>query len=246
MSPSFGIGLIGCFWQEIRNGEHRIIITSPEMCLLHEDFRSLISEPTFAKKICTLVIDEAHCIRLWGEKKFREMYEKLGTLRAFVPHKVPMLVTSATLTPLDLARIQETVHLCPLTTYHINLGNDRSNITWNVRRMNAGKSDANALDFLLPKDPNALKLDRGLVFFDDINVAMDFWKTFTAKVAPHQSIRVDLLHSRRGAESKGDAYDKFCKGELDILFCTEVAGMVRYLFSLFFSLHLLRALFIGL
>lgn len=213
--------------QEIARGRYRIIVTSPEMSLLHKEFRALLSDPKFAKRICAFVIDEAHCIKLWGEKKFREMYFRLGELRAYVPNHIPFLITSATLTPSDLTDIRQSVHMEPSKTFHINLGNDRHNISWSVRYMTGGKTDFDSLDFLLPNDPNATTLERGLVFFDDIKISMHAYRHITSKLPPHLRPRVALYHARRGEKSKAKAYREFERGNIDVLFCTEAAGMVR-------------------
>ncbi|KAJ6615040.1 hypothetical protein B0H10DRAFT_1742407, partial [Mycena sp. CBHHK59/15] len=133
--------------KEILEFKHRVIITSPDMCLKHPKFRQLLSTPAFAKKIAALVIDEAHCISQWGDN-FRAEYAELGTLRAFVPLQVPFLVASATLPPPVLAKVRKSVHMSPNTSYHVNLGTDRPNIAWFVQHMKAGKTDLEALDFL--------------------------------------------------------------------------------------------------
>ncbi|KAG1725990.1 Chs5p-Arf1p-binding proteins-domain-containing protein [Suillus lakei] len=124
--------------QQLELRKHQVIITSPEMCLNHDKFRGLISSPSFAGHIAAIVIDEAHCISQWGEK-FREEYAKLGTLRAFVPSHIPVLVASATLPPSVLVEVRAAMHIDPLMSYHVNLGIDRLNIAWEVRHMKAGK-----------------------------------------------------------------------------------------------------------
>lgn len=197
------------------------------MCLLNDDFRAVLSSSLFARRICAFVIDEGHCIEAWGESKFREMFSRLGELRAFVGESVPFLVTSATLPPHILSQTRKVLHFEPSKTFHLNLGNDRPNITWNVRKMDGGRQNVEALEFLLPKDRNAKRLERGLVFFDSIDDAMNAWRWFTSQLTPEARARVSLYHSRRGDMSKDDAYDRFCKGDLDVLFCTEAAGMVR-------------------
>ncbi|KAJ3844783.1 hypothetical protein F5878DRAFT_551829, partial [Lentinula raphanica] len=68
----------------IANDQYRIIVTSPDIALEHDPFHSLLS----------VILDEAHCISQWGDK-FCPIYQRLGTLRAFVPTKVPFLATSA-------------------------------------------------------------------------------------------------------------------------------------------------------
>ncbi|KAJ7078525.1 hypothetical protein C8R43DRAFT_1177902, partial [Mycena crocata] len=135
--------------KEIQEFKHRVIITSPDMCLKHDKFRQLLNTPAFAKMIAAFVIDEAHCISQWGDD-FRTEYAELGTLRAFVPSHVPFMFASATLPPLVLAEVRKSLHVSADASYHVNLGMDRVNIAWFVQLMNAAKTDLEALDFLCP------------------------------------------------------------------------------------------------
>lgn len=194
------------------------------MCLEHEKFRSLLNKACFAKRIGAFVVDEAHCITQWGDK-FHEIYSKLGTLRAFAAH-TPFLATSATLTPDDLTAIRKSVHFSKPDTFHLNLGNDRANITWHVVHMNAGKSDLDSLEFLLPKDARAERLGKIIVFFDDILLSMKAWRWFRERLPEHLRGRVAYYNSRRGENSKLDAAARFCDDQTDIMFSSEAWGMV--------------------
>ncbi|KAJ7466530.1 P-loop containing nucleoside triphosphate hydrolase protein [Mycena latifolia] len=213
--------------KEIQDFKHRVIITSPDMCLKHDKFRQLLSTPTFAKKIAAFVIDEAHCISQWGAD-FRTEYAELGTLRAFVPSQVPFMVASATLQPLVLAEVRKSVHISPETSYHVNLGTDRPNIAWFVHHMKAAKSDLEALDFLIPPHDSvdsAIELTQTMVFFDDIDIAMGALEHLRDRLPRTSRGAVALYHSRRSKRSKRIIMEKFRKGEIKILLTTEAAGM---------------------
>jgi superfamily II DNA helicase RecQ len=56
------------------------ILTSPEMCLLHPEFRKILTDEKFQENICAVIIDEAHCISQWGGD-FRKVYALLEKLR---------------------------------------------------------------------------------------------------------------------------------------------------------------------
>lgn len=211
--------------QDIEDGRISVIVTSPNMCLEHEKFRALLNSASFATRIGAFVLDEAHCITQWGDK-FREVYSKLGTLRAFASH-TPFLATSATLTPDDLTTIRKSVHFSKPNTFHLNLGNDRPNITWHVVHMNAGKSDLESLEFLLPKDRNARRLGKVIVFFDEILLSMKAWRWLRERLPEHLKGRVAYYNSRRGENSKLDVTAQFCDDKLDIMFSSEALGMVR-------------------
>ncbi|KAK6969037.1 P-loop containing nucleoside triphosphate hydrolase protein [Favolaschia claudopus] len=213
--------------KEIEEFKHQVIITSPDMCLKHDKFRQLISTPAFAKKIAAFVIDEAHCISQWGED-FRPEYSKLGTLRAFVPLHVPFLFASATLPPLVLEEVRKSLHIFPESSYHVNLGTDRPNIAWFVQHMKGAKSDLDALNFLVDaqgSEDAIIELIQSMVFFDDINLAMDALEHLRDLLPRHMRGAIALYHSRRSKRSKHIIMEKFRKGEIKILLATEAAGM---------------------
>ncbi|KAH7917208.1 P-loop containing nucleoside triphosphate hydrolase protein [Leucogyrophana mollusca] len=213
---------------ELEKRKHQVIVTSPEMCLKHDQFRQLLSSPAFAQRIAAIIIDEGHCISQWGEK-FREDYMLLGTLRAFVPAHVPFLVTSATLPPPVLAQVRSVVHIQPSTSYHVNLGTDRPNIAWEVRHMKAGKSDLSSLSFLLPQSRGGEGTENGfkqtLVFGDDINVLMSACRWLRENSPAELRDKIAVYHSRRTARAKKIVLEGFRNATINILFTTEAAGM---------------------
>ncbi|KAF9537693.1 P-loop containing nucleoside triphosphate hydrolase protein, partial [Agrocybe pediades] len=212
--------------KEIMDLKYRVIITSPEMCIEHDRFRQLLSSRKLAECICSFVVDEAHCISQWGDK-FRPAYSQLGTLRAYVPSDVPFLVTSATLPPSVLSDVHRTMHMTLKTTYHVNRGTDRPNITWLAQEMKAGKSDLEALSFLVPDSSNGdlPELTKTMVFFDDINLALQALKWLRKQLPPHLQQQVAVFNSRRSPRSKKLILEAFRNGEIKILLTTEAAGM---------------------
>ncbi|KAF7358170.1 p-loop containing nucleoside triphosphate hydrolase protein [Mycena venus] len=192
--------------KKIQEFKHRVIITSPDMCLKHDKFQQLFSTPAFAKKIAAFVIDEAHCISQWGDD-FRTEYAQLRTLRAFVPLQVPLLMASATPPP---ARACRTTQIPPYFPRHI-----------------AGKSDLEALDFLIDAhhSEDAIELAQTMVFFNDINLGMDALEHLRDRLPRRLRGTIALYHSRRSKRSKQIIMEKFWKGKIKILLTTEAAGM---------------------
>lgn len=198
------------------------------MALQHDPFRSLLSSPQLAKQTSAIIIDEAHCISQWGDK-FRTLYQQLGTLRAFVPASVPFLATSATLQLPVLAQVRKTLHMNALNVFNVNVGTDRPSIDWFVHHMEAGKSDLNALNFVLRADlerPEITELVQTMVFFDDINVALDALKHLRAQLPERLRGQIAVYHSHRSSKSKRRIMQEFKDGKIKILLTTEAAGMV--------------------
>ncbi|KAJ3884154.1 P-loop containing nucleoside triphosphate hydrolase protein [Lentinula edodes] len=180
--------------KDITDGKYNVIITSPDMALKHEAFCSIISNSTFAHQTLAIIVD------------------KLGTLRAYVPAKVPFLAASATLPSAVLAQVRHILHMNALESFHVNLGTDCPNIVWFMHHMKAGKSDLDLLNFVLWDDlatDEISQLMQTMVFFDDISVALDALKHLS-----DQSLR-----------SKRRVMQEFRDGEIKILLTTEVAGM---------------------
>ena len=51
----------------------------------------------FKEDLVALVVDEAHCVKLWGEC-FRAAFSEIGTLRSLIPSEVNILALTATAT----------------------------------------------------------------------------------------------------------------------------------------------------
>jgi superfamily II DNA helicase RecQ len=93
------------------------------MCLQHTEFCKVLTDEHFSENICTVIIDEVHCISQWGGD-FRKMYGCLDKLRTFFPLNIPFLVTLATLPPLALREVHSKLAIDPNSSFFVNLGND--------------------------------------------------------------------------------------------------------------------------
>jgi superfamily II DNA helicase RecQ len=200
------------------------------MCLKHPDFRKLLSSVKFSQTICAIIVDEAHCITQWGPQ-FRPEYADLGNIRAFAPH-APVLITSATLTPSSLDHARKIMQVEPLSSYHVMLGVDRSNIAWYVKRMTCGK-DIESLQFIIPpleSESNSPDTRRQLiptmVFFDDISLAMSSMVYLRGFLPQMQHHEIAVYNSRRTPRAKKRVMKLFHSQEIKILLTTDAAGMV--------------------
>ncbi|KAG6370692.1 P-loop containing nucleoside triphosphate hydrolase protein [Boletus reticuloceps] len=113
--------------EELVEQKYQIIFMSPEMAISNCQFNSLLCSPEYHAHMLGVVIDKDHCIVQWGGQ-FRPAYAKLDKLRSFVPTHIPLYVTSATMMPDVVAEVCRQLHIDPLKSFHINLGNDRKNI----------------------------------------------------------------------------------------------------------------------
>lgn len=130
-----------------------------------------------------------------------------------------------------LAQVRQTMHIRADYSYHVNLGIDRANIAWICRRMQGGKSDLNALDFLVPPDAfddEFFELAQTMVYFDNINLSMEALKHLRSLLPDSRKGEIATYSSRRTARVKRRVMEDFRRGKIKILLTTEAAGMVCY------------------
>ncbi|GJE92607.1 P-loop containing nucleoside triphosphate hydrolase protein [Phanerochaete sordida] len=212
--------------EDLINRKFRAIFTSPEMLLEHHGLSALIRTPSFTENVLGIAVDEAHTITLWGAE-FRKQFAELERLRACLPLHIPILATSATMTPAILKDVHEKLRIRPEKNFHLNLGNDRPNITQIVVRINS-PNDFSALDFVLDEvlasgDPKDLL--RTLVFVKTRDLARNVWEHLNSKLPAHLRSCIDFLHAGRHNRAKRRVMRRFRAGEIRLLVATEAAGL---------------------
>lgn len=212
--------------QDLKSGRIRGILTSPEMCLKHEQFRKLLLSSLGL--IHFITIDEAHCIVQWGDD-FRSEYSQLGKLRSFVPPTIPILATTATMTPDALKDVQRQLGVDARRSFFLNLGNDRANIAYSVRLINSGH-DFDSLAPLLTRTSafpdTADDLIKTIIFVNERVTAQLAARHFSEWLPEHLRQHVDYLHALRSPQCRRGVMSSFRSGNCRILFATETAGMV--------------------
>ncbi|EGO01136.1 hypothetical protein SERLA73DRAFT_26290, partial [Serpula lacrymans var. lacrymans S7.3] len=133
--------------KELEDLKYQILLASPELTIENPQFNALLCSPAFQKCVLGYIVDEAHCISQWGGD-FRPVYVKFNRLRSFVPLGTPIYAMSATMSPAVLAKVRKTLHISASKSFHLNLGNDRPNVTQELRII-AGSTDYSALDFIV-------------------------------------------------------------------------------------------------
>lgn len=170
-----------------------------------------------------VVIDEAHCIAQWGQK-FRKMYSSLNKLDSYVPAGTPLLITSATLPPLVLSEIRNTLEIHDGQSFDLNLGNDRTNIMPIIWPMKAAKEDLDSLNFVVVGKES---LPRAIIYINEKELARKVCEHLRKLVTPEKRSQIDFIHSGRSPGPQWAVLKHFQEGGVSVLCATEVVGMVK-------------------
>lgn len=178
------------------------------------------------RRVRCAIIDEAHCIKYWGES-FRKDFDELGKLRSYLTNTTPFLIASATLTPALLDETLDKLEYNRNKMFKVNLGNDRPNITPIIATLPGGADDFEALaSVALRPNSETGELEQSIVYVNARDTAQEVSDYLQSKLPPEQRDQVEFLHSYRHPLTKRRVMRLFREGKIKILVSTEVAGMV--------------------
>ena len=223
--------------KDLEAGCYQGVLASPEMCLKHPAFCRVLMEGNF-ENISAIYIDEVHCISQWGGD-FRPAYSELNKLRAFFPPHIPFYSTSATLPNDALQEVCASLGIDTESSFFLNLGNDRPNISYEVHRMKSAQ-DYEAIKPHLTRNANPSTPDdlfKSLVFTNSVMSTQITSRHIRSWLPRHLRKYVAFLHAHRSPRDKRRMMRRFRRGRVKILVATEIAGMVHLVFLPF--LHIL-------
>ena len=83
--------------KRVLNGKVQLIFITPENIVENPMFRNMLVSKIFKENLVALVVDEAHCIKMWGDQ-FRKAFSMIGNLRSIIPSNVNVMALTATAT----------------------------------------------------------------------------------------------------------------------------------------------------
>ena len=81
----------------VLKGEVQLVFITPENIIDNRTYRDMLLLPVYQEKLVALVIDEAHCVKTWGDQ-FRRSFARIGDLRSLLPKNVNVTALTATAT----------------------------------------------------------------------------------------------------------------------------------------------------
>ena len=73
--------------QRVLHGQVQLVYITPENIMDNPMYRNMLLSNIYREKLVGLIVDEAHCVKLWGDQ-FRISFSKIGNLRSIVPSTV--------------------------------------------------------------------------------------------------------------------------------------------------------------
>ena len=115
--------------KKVLNGEVQLVYITPENLVHNCMYRNMLMSDKYREKLVALVVDEAHCIKLWGDQ-FRKAFSMIGNLRSLVPYNVHIMALTATATTETYHCALK--HLAMKDPVLVALPPDRGNIRYSV------------------------------------------------------------------------------------------------------------------
>ncbi|KAL1730164.1 hypothetical protein EV714DRAFT_284362 [Schizophyllum commune] len=225
---SSAVDLTDGLFREIVAGKYRIVLLSPEMLLSHRFIERVLRKPAFRSRVYSIFVDEAHCISHWGAD-FRKEYSRIGTVRPLLPPDVPVIAVSATLTRRVTRSIVDTLQLNRSKErryLHLNMGNDRRNVSLIVRPILNAMNSYTDLDFVIPeKLSSARDIPKTWIYVDSIKTGNEIVHHLQQLVPEPLREVIRPFNAILSQEYREQAMKKFQSGDIRVLVCTDAAGM---------------------
>lgn len=141
--------------------------TSPEIALSVNFKRRVLDHPGFTDRPSLLAVDEIHLVDEWG-KGFRLLYAEIEKVRKRIPHNIPLLGLSATLTAKVIQRVLQKAGFS--VNYRLTQTSlDRSETMQIHRFMKQPRARGLDLQFVLPKTTiQAKDIQKTIIFVNSV------------------------------------------------------------------------------
>jgi len=204
-------------------------------------FDRLLRKPHFTSRLIAIIIDEAHCVKLWGS--FRKPYQEIGRIIHLLPDSTHFGIVSATLPASVRPDVLSRLGVTGSNLHTIWLSNDRPNIALVVRKMKYPAGCYKDLDFLVqdtcsdsadnsdtPDAPDTPQVPQRrikfVIFFDNKTDAMAAVEYLRSRLPLDQRERIIWFMSDMSREFKDNGVENLATGRLWGIGSTDSFGMV--------------------
>eukprot|EP00112_Aurelia_sp_Birch-Aquarium-sp1_P023416 Seg6977.1 transcript_id=Seg6977.1/GoldUCD/mRNA.D3Y31 product="ATP-dependent DNA helicase RecQ" protein_id=Seg6977.1/GoldUCD/D3Y31 len=227
---------------DIENGMYSIIYASPESVLSSSRWRHILSGSRFADCCIGIAIDEAHCIKQWGESiasksAFRKWFGMIGEIRSLLPKVVQMAVFTATATKATKHRIIDVSGIDMSETFVLEKSPVKENLRFTVKYVGNGIPLSEIFGSLVQEiKAKGIETIRTLIFCQTRNQAAVIWKMFVLELEENlykdksEDVKgrlVEMFHAGTPKQVKDFILEQMRdgKGHIRILLCTISFGM---------------------
>lgn len=190
----------------VRDGLFKLLYIAPERYLVKE-FQKILSQ----LNVSLFVIDEAHCVEMWGDS-FRPAYLKL---KEMIKATRPFCTVALTATANSFTQ-KSMIEKIGLKNPEIFIaGFNRPNISLNIFPI---KNDEKKRDFLI-KILNHFKKP-AIIYVNKIEQAKEL-----SRFLKEKGFKIEIYHGRMETKKRSDAQDRFMEGKTDIVIATKAFGM---------------------
>ena len=217
----------------VLKGEAQLVFISPESILNNEQYRSMLLSGVYKEKLVALVVDEAHCVKTWGDE-FRTAFSKIGSLRSLIPSNTNVMALTATCTT-ELFDVV-TQRLAMESPTLVAMSPSRDNIAYCMRPKTDLEEFAECLSCEL-KEKHTI-FPKTVVFVRHYKDCSDLYLTIRKKMGPaftdpphypdHSNYRIVDMYTRASTVKKREqllAVFSSSGGILRLLIATTAFGM---------------------
>ncbi|KAF6743050.1 P-loop containing nucleoside triphosphate hydrolase protein [Ephemerocybe angulata] len=211
----------------LRNTKARIVLVSPEVLLSKDFIDEVLRDKGFARRVLSVVVDEAHVVSHWGAS-FRKQYGELGMIRAFLPPKTPLVAMSATFPPRVRGDVLRRLDISLVDHISIDIGNDRSMVALAVRSIHGTIVSHTDFDFTVPNSATSPKDIPSTMLFSDSVMGSAPIIDHLEELLPENLKSTGLIRPFSAGltnEYREILLRDFKAGVVRILVCTDAAGM---------------------
>ena len=83
--------------EKVIKGQVQLVFITPENLIENRQYRKMLLSDIYQEKLVAIVVDEAHCVKTWGDQ-FRLAFSRIGDILSLIPSHVNIMALTVTAT----------------------------------------------------------------------------------------------------------------------------------------------------